>query len=126
MGYKQIIISPLYQGAFIVLLTIIGLFIYRILGKPVAGWNTAALLLLLFCTLNAIAGIFVPAIGFYLLKSIGMFLLLFMLAFLFSSMISGMGYQEYGDNAMIFVAPVMYYPIMLAIMGVARIIRHLI
>lgn len=121
---KQFLFSPFIQGSAALTLTIFSLIIFRILHKPIAGWNSAALMLLLYCALNAIIGISVTGVWIYLLKSIGILILLYILAFALSSAITGMSYGDYGENAMIFVAPVLYYPVFLAIMGIIRLVKR--
>ena len=117
---KQFILNPVYQGALILMLMIPLQLICRIAGKPVAGWNIGAVLILLFCLINAAAGITVTAILFYLLKSAGVLILLFIVTPFISYIITGLSLDEFGADAMVFLAPVIYYPVFLAVMGITR------
>lgn len=38
-----------------------------------------------------------------------------------SSLITGMSYEEFGENAMVFVAPYLLYPVLTAVMGLLRL-----
>jgi len=120
---KPYLLNPFWQAAVTVAVMILALVAFRLANAKVWGWNAAALALLLFCTVNAVAGIFVPGIWIYLLKSVLLFIGLVFLAFFLSPLITGLSYNDYGDNAMIFVAPFLYYPVLLVIMGVVRAVR---
>jgi len=98
------------------------LLVFRLKGAPRAGWNAAALLILLFCIWNAVAGIWATGIWLYLAQSVALFVLLYPVAVGLASTLSGMSLDEFGAEAMIFVAPVLYYPFLLIIMGVVRLL----
>jgi hypothetical protein len=57
----------------------------------------------------------------YLLKSIGLLILLFIISYSLSPLISGMTYEKYGSSATIYLAPIIYYPVFLLLMGVVRL-----
>lgn len=120
---KTCLLNPFWQATITAVLMILVLFFFRVISEKVWGWNAAALALLFFCTVNAVAGVFVPGIWIYLLKSVLLFIGLVFLAFFLSPLITGLSYNDYGDNAMIFVAPFLYYPVLLVIMGVVRAVR---
>ena len=117
------LLNPFWQAAMTVAVMILTLVVFRLANAKVWGWNAAALALLLFCTVNVVAGVFVPGIWIYLLKSVLLFIGLVFLAFFLSPLITGLSYSDYGDNAMIFVAPFLCYPVLLVIMGVVRLVR---
>lgn len=120
MEFSHLIQSPFYQGILIIALMLVFLIVFRILRKPIAAWNTSVLLLLLFCLINTITGIFVLNIGFYMLKSVGILVALFVCVFVFSSILSGIKLAEYGESAMLFLVPIIYYPLLIVIMLLIR------
>jgi hypothetical protein len=120
MKFSHLIQSPLYQGILVIVLMIFILIFFRILRKPIAGWNASVLLLLLFCLINSITGIFISNIGVYILESIGIFVFLFASVFVLSSLLSGIKLAEYGESAMLFLAPIIYYPVLMVIMLLVR------
>jgi len=120
MEFSHLIQSPFYQGILIIALMLVFLIVFRILRKPITAWNAAVLLLLLFCLINTITGIFVLNIGFYMLKSIGILVVLFACVFILSPLLSGINLAEYGESAMLFLAPIIYYPVLIVIMLLVR------
>jgi hypothetical protein len=117
---KNLILNPVYQGALILVLMIPLQLICRIAGEPVTGWNIGAVLILIFCLINAAAGITVTAILFYLLKSAGVLFLLLIVTPFISYIVTGLSLDEFGADAMVFLAPFIYYPVFIAVMGVVR------
>ncbi len=118
---RAYLIEPLWQALAMTGLMIVGLFVFRILGSPIWAWNGTAFVILLYCFVNAVIGVFVPFIGLYLLKSVGLLIALTIAAFALSTLISGMNYEQFGENAMVFAAPFLYYPVLLLIMGILRL-----
>jgi hypothetical protein len=117
---KQLMLNPVWQGALVLALMVPLQLICRVAGKPVLGWNIGALLILLFCLINAAVGISVDGILFYLLKSAGILLLLLLITPPVSYLLTGLSLEEFGADAMVFLAPVIYYPVFLAVMGLSR------
>ncbi len=118
---KEILLKPINQALAISALMVLLLLVFRILSKPETAWNSTVLLILLFCLCNAVAGVFVNDIWVYLLKSIGLLILLFIISYSLSPLISGMTYEKYGSSATIYLAPIIYYPVFLLLMGVVRL-----
>lgn len=118
---REIALKPTNQAIAIAALMVILLLIFRILSKPETCWNSTVILILAFCLLNAIAGVFVTNIWVYLLTSIAMLILLLFASFTLSPVISEMSYEKYGSNAAINLAPILYYPVFLVIMGIVRL-----
>ncbi len=118
------LLTPLYQALTVSALMGLALLWFRVKGAPRAGWNAAALLILLFCVWNTIAGIWATSIWHYLAISAGLFVLLYLATLWLASTLSGMNLDEFGPDAMIFLAPILYYPCLLLIMGVIRLLAH--
>ena len=112
--------EPIYQALTVSALMVMALLWFRRRGMPRAGWNAAALLLLCFCVWNAVAGIWAAHIWGYLAASIGLFVLLYPATLWLSATLSGMSLDEFGPEAMVFLAPLLYYPGLLLVMGVIR------
>ena len=93
---------------------------FRRRGTPCAGWNAAALLLLLFCGWNAVAGIWAAHIWGYLAASIGLFVLLYPATLWLSATLSGISLDDFGPEAMVFLAPLLYYPGLLLVIAAIR------
>lgn len=120
---KELLINPLLQGLIAAALMLLVLLSFRIAGKPIAGWNSTVFVILLFCLINAVFGVMVQGVWMYLLKSLGVFFALMLLAVIFASVISGKSYEDFGENAMIFVAPLIIYPKLILIMAILRLFR---
>ncbi|MFO8022234.1 MAG: hypothetical protein R6U65_07195 [Perlabentimonas sp.] len=122
---RELLFNPLYQGLFTVAFMLLLLLIFRVTGKPIAGWNSTVLIVILYCLVNAGVGISVSDIWVYTLKSLGVFLLLMFFAVFFAGLITRMSYEEFGDNAMIFVAPVIIYPVTVLLGAIIRLFKSL-
>ncbi len=117
---QALLLAPLAQALTLSALMVMALLWFRRREMPRAGWNAAALLLLCFCVWNAIAGIWAAHIWGYLAASIGLFVLLYPATLWLASTLSGMSLDEFGPDAMVFLAPLLYYPGLLLVMGVIR------
>jgi hypothetical protein len=94
--------------------------VFRIRKKPIAGWNSGAILLVLYAFINVAFGFFTDDFWNYVFLSVGIFVMLYLFAFFFAPVITGKSYREYGENAMLLVAPVIVYGVLLLILGVFR------
>ncbi len=119
---RSIANAPFLQGAVALALILVALVACRIARAPRLGWNLAALIVLAWCLANAVLGVFAPRIWPYVWQSLGAFAALFVAALALAGPVSGMEYAEFGPDAMIFLAPLAYYPVLLALMGAARFV----
>lgn len=115
------VLIPLNQAGLAVGLMLAGLAIGRLMANPEMGWNLTALAILLFCLFNSVAGLFVPGILVYLAQSVALLAALTLAAILLSAALSGLSLSELGPGAMVFLAPVLYYPPLVAVMGLLRL-----
>ena len=120
----SLLLAPTAQALTVSALMVVALLWFRRRGTPRAGWNTAALLLLFFCMWNAVAGIWAAHIWGYLAASIGLFVLLYPATLWLASTLSGMSLDEFGPDAMVFLAPILYYPCLLLVMGLIRLLTR--
>ncbi|GEM_PF-4840539 len=117
--------SPIYQGIFTILLNIFVIFLLRKKHYETII-NVSAFILGIFALFNSILGIFLKENwGFYVLKSIFVyiFLLIFMMFFLEKSK-KMLNIQGSGEGIMIFLAHIIYYPIILLIILIIRWLKN--
>lgn len=117
---QSLLLNPLYQALTVSVLIGLALLWFRYREMPRAGWNAAALLLLLFCGWNAVAGIWAASLWPYLAASAGLFVLLYPATLWLASTLSGMSLDDFGPEAMIFLAPILYYPGLLLVIAAIR------
>ncbi len=116
----SLLLAPTAQALTVSALMVVALLWFRHRGTPRAGWNAAALLLLFFCVWNAVAGIWAASLWRYLAASALLFMLLTPATLWLASTLSGMSLDEFGPDAMIFLAPVLYYPGLLLVIAAIR------
>ena len=121
---QALLLDPLAQALTVSALMVVALLWFRRRGTPRAGWNATALLLLFFCVWNAIAGIWAINLWRYLAISAGLFVLLYTATLWLSARLSGMSLDEFGPDAMVFLAPLLYYPGLLLVMGLLRLLMR--
>ena len=108
---------------------IIGFFLMvasRIWGKKGNEWNIAALGTFFFIVVNNIIGLFREAwwkyTGFSLISIFIALLFLMLLA----RIISSQTLSEFGNRAMVFLAPVLYYPVIVLVAGIIKLIAAIV
>jgi hypothetical protein len=121
---QSLLLAPTAQALTVSALMVVALLWFRHRDAPRAGWNTTALPLLLFCVWNAVAGIWAIRIWGYLAASIGLFALLYPVTLWLAARLSGMSLDEFGPDAMVFLAPLLYYPGLLLVMGLLRLLTR--
>lgn len=94
------------------------------LGLDQGVWLAAAGMLLLFVLLNPFLGLRTPRYPVYLLQSAALFMVLFFMSVMLADRISRISLEEYGAEAMVFLAPVLYYPFSILAALVVRFIMR--
>jgi len=109
------------QISIFLLFSLLLMVLNRFFGRAGDEWLIGALALLVFEFINPFIGIFSVQWINYTLLSIAGFVVLFSGVIFFASIISSVSMEKYGDEAMVYLV-VMYYPIMIIICGIARLI----
>lgn len=87
-------------------------------------WLAAAGLLLLYALINPFLGLRARSYGLYTFQSAAILILLLFTSVTMADRISGISLEEYGPEAMIFLAPVLYYPFSILVALVVRFIMR--
>lgn len=87
-------------------------------------WLAAAGLLLLYALLNPFLGLRAVSYGMYTFKSTAILVLLLFTSVTIADRISRISHEEFGPEAMIFLAPVLYYPFSLIVALAVRLIMR--
>ena len=118
---KKIISSIRWQALVIVVIAVAAMIAVRFAGEGGSEWTAGALALLLFAMINPIIGIFAEKWMKYTGLSFAALLLLHLPILAAASLLSTKSLGEIRETAMVYMAPIFYYPIMAAATGAARI-----
>jgi hypothetical protein len=87
-------------------------------------WLAAAGLLLLYALINPFLGLRARSYGLYTAQSAAILILLLFTSVTMADRMSRISLEEYGPEAMIFLAPVLYYPFSILVALVVRFIMR--
>ncbi len=122
---KAFISSIFRQSLSLYTLALIAMIVGRFTGEAGTEWMLGAFALLLFAVVNPLLGIFADNWIKYTVLSAGTLLLLHVSVVATAALISIQTIEDIRENAMVYAAPVLYYPVMVAVTGVVRIVIRL-
>lgn len=93
----------------------------RLAGAAGSEWTAGALALLIFAVANPVLGVFSESWIGYTARSAAMLLLLHAPVMGAASLVSARSLGEIREDAMVYLAPVLYYPLMVAATGIVRV-----
>ncbi len=119
------IASPAVQCGLVLGMEVILMAVFRAFRVDRGIWLAAAGLLLLYALINPFLGLRARSYGLYTAQSAAILVLLLFTSVTMADRMSGISLEEYGPEAMIFLAPALYYPFsVLAALAVRCIMRR--
>ncbi len=119
------IASPAIQCGLVLGMEVLLMAAFRAFQMDRGIWLAAAGLLLLYTLLNPFLGLRARSYGLYTAQSAAILVLLLFTSVAMADRMSGISLEEYGPEAMIFLAPALYYPFsVLAALAVRCVMRR--
>lgn len=119
------IASPAVQCGLVLAGEVLIMVAFRAFRLDRGIWLAAAGLLLLYALINPFLGLRARSYGLYAAQSAAILVLLIFTSATMADRMSGISLEEYGPEAMIFLAPALYYPFsVLAALAVRCVMRR--